>query len=138
MSQCNLGVWECGILCSLIRCYLVNGFGEMLPKSSPFGEQWFTPSMVLIGEIGCPRRLKNLMVQANGDIFIRGISKGPYAGGNGDLLCDVTFLRPFQEWELETLHSLFAFIYSCKIGGGGIDRIGWLPSKNKIFEVVLL
>ena len=62
VNQCNLGVWECGILCSLIRCYLVNGFGEMLPKSSPFGEQWFTPSMVLIGEIGCPRRLKNLMV----------------------------------------------------------------------------
>ena len=54
------------------------------------------------------------------------------------MLCDVTFLRPFQEWELETLHSFFACIYSCKIGGGGIDRIGWLPSKSKIFEVVLL
>lgn len=62
VSQCNLGVWECGILCSLIRCYLVNGFGEMLQKSSPFGEQRFTPRMVLIGEIGCSRGLKNLMV----------------------------------------------------------------------------
>ena len=43
-------------------------------------------------------------------------------GSNGSLLWDVTSLRPFQDWVLETQHSFLALRYPYTLGGG-VGRI---------------
>lgn len=40
------------------------------------------------------------------------------------------FIRSIQDWELESLQSFFAFLYSTNIGLNGVDIMVWLPASN--------
>ena len=48
---------------------------------------------------------------------------------------NVLFIRPVHDWELDVVLRFFAMPYSQKIRYGGEDKICWIPSKKKTFEV---
>jgi hypothetical protein len=45
------------------------------------------------------------------------------------------FIRPIHDWELEEVMRFFELLYSQQIRHGGVDKICWIPSKRKNFEV---
>ena len=54
---------------------------------------------------------------------------------NGAIHWNVMFIRPVHDWELEEVLRFFELLYSQQIRYGGVDRICWIPSKRKNFEV---
>jgi hypothetical protein len=49
------------------------------------------------------------------------------------LECNV--FRPIHDWELEEMSRFFELLYSQQIRHCGEDKICWMPSKRKNFEV---
>jgi hypothetical protein len=45
------------------------------------------------------------------------------------------FTRPVHDWEVDLVSSFFELLYSLKVRQGGEDRICWIPSKRRKFEV---
>jgi hypothetical protein len=54
---------------------------------------------------------------------------------NGAIHWNAMFVRPVHDWELEEFLRFFKLLYSLQIRYGGVDRICWIPSKRKNFEV---
>jgi hypothetical protein len=54
---------------------------------------------------------------------------------NGVIHWNVMFIRPIHDWEMEDMSRFFELLYSQQIRHGGVDKIYWIPSKRKIFEV---
>jgi hypothetical protein len=54
---------------------------------------------------------------------------------NGAIHWNVMFLRPVHDWELEEVSQFFELLYSQQIRHGGEDKICWIPSERKNFEV---
>jgi hypothetical protein len=53
---------------------------------------------------------------------------------NGVIHWVVMFIRPVHDWEMEDVSQFFELLYSQQIRHGGVDKIGWIPSKRKNFE----
>jgi hypothetical protein len=45
------------------------------------------------------------------------------------------FIRPIQDWELESISSYLDLLYSTKVKGNNDDTICWKPSPQKGFKV---
>jgi hypothetical protein len=40
-----------------------------------------------------------------------------------------------HDWEVDELASFYSCLYACKLGGEGIDKLWWVPSRKGRFEV---
>jgi hypothetical protein len=54
---------------------------------------------------------------------------------NGVIHWNVMFIRPVHDWEMEKVSRFFELLYSQQVKHGGVDKICWIPSKRKNFEV---
>ena len=54
---------------------------------------------------------------------------------NGLIHWNVLFIRPVRGWEIDVVSRFFELLYSHKLRYGGEDKICWVLSKRKIFEV---
>jgi hypothetical protein len=54
---------------------------------------------------------------------------------NSNILWDILFTRPVHDWEVEVVSRFFEVLYSLKVRYEGEDKICWIPSKRKSFEV---
>ena len=54
---------------------------------------------------------------------------------DGAIHWNVMFIRQVHDWELKEVSRFFELLYSQQIRHGGVDKISWIPSKRKIFEV---
>ena len=54
---------------------------------------------------------------------------------NGFVHWDVLFIRMFQDWELESLNSFFALLYSIEVGQSEEDKVAWFAARSGSFEV---
>jgi hypothetical protein len=54
---------------------------------------------------------------------------------NGNLQWNIFFTRPVHDWEVDLVSSFFELLYSLRVRQGGEDRICWIPSKRRKFEV---
>ena len=59
-------------------------------------------------------------------------------GQNGFIHWDIHFTHSIQDWQLESLHSFFALLYSANIDWNGVDKMVWKPAKNGSYEVKIL
>jgi hypothetical protein len=56
---------------------------------------------------------------------------------NGCTHWHVLFTWPVEDWEVELVSRFFELLYSQKVRYGGEDKLCWIPSKTKSFEVKL-
>lgn len=54
---------------------------------------------------------------------------------NNSLQWSVSFIRLANHWEVELVTSFFNLLYSFRWSRGGDDRMFWIPSKRRRFEV---
>jgi hypothetical protein len=54
---------------------------------------------------------------------------------NGNILWNILFTRHVQDWEVEVVSRFFELLYSIKVRYEGDDKICWIPSRRKSFEV---
>jgi hypothetical protein len=54
---------------------------------------------------------------------------------NGNILWNILFTRPVQDWEVEVVSKFFELLYSINVRYEGDDKICWIPSRRKSFEV---
>jgi hypothetical protein len=54
---------------------------------------------------------------------------------HGVIHWNVMFSQPIHDWEMEAVSQFFELLYSQQIRHGGVDKIYWIPSKRKNFEV---
>jgi hypothetical protein len=54
---------------------------------------------------------------------------------NGSIHWHVLFTRPMHDSEVEVVSSFFELLYSQRVRHGGEDKLCWIPSKRKSFEV---
>jgi hypothetical protein len=54
---------------------------------------------------------------------------------NGNIHWNIFFTRPVHDWEVEVVSVFFELLYSQRVRQGGEDKICWIPSKRKSFEV---
>jgi hypothetical protein len=45
------------------------------------------------------------------------------------------FTRPVHDWEVEGVSRFFELLYSLKVRCEGEDKLFWIPSRRKSFEV---
>ena len=48
---------------------------------------------------------------------------------------NVNFVRPVQDWELESVVTFLDFIYSGLVRGNRVDQLCWKPSASGVFDV---
>jgi hypothetical protein len=53
----------------------------------------------------------------------------------GNILWNILFTRPVQDWEVEVMSRFFELLHSIKVRYEGEDKICWIPSRRKSFEV---
>jgi hypothetical protein len=46
---------------------------------------------------------------------------------------NLSFIKPMQDWEVDLVHLIL--LYSLRLRQGGEDKICWIPSKRRKFEV---
>ena len=49
--------------------------------------------------------------------------------------CVLNFIRPIQDWEVESLSSFLDLLYSSSVKGYGLDKVCWCGSQKKGFQV---
>ena len=54
---------------------------------------------------------------------------------NGVLQWDLHFIRPVQDWELESSSNFLEKIYSIPLNGAGHDKMVWKLNKSKGFTI---
>jgi hypothetical protein len=54
---------------------------------------------------------------------------------NGAIHWVVMFIRLVYDWKMEEVSQFFKLLYSQQIRHGRVDKICWIPSKRKNFEV---
>jgi hypothetical protein len=54
---------------------------------------------------------------------------------NEEVHWNVQFFREAQDWEVEVVMAFYGKLYETQRNVGRVDRICWIPSKRKIFEV---
>jgi hypothetical protein len=54
---------------------------------------------------------------------------------NSTILWNILFTRPVHDWEVEVVSRFFDLMYSFKVRYEGEDKICWIPSRRKSFEV---
>lgn len=55
--------------------------------------------------------------------------------GSDYRLSESSFIRSFNEWELPSIDSFLALLYSVKVRGSGDDKMVWDSANNKTFSV---
>ena len=56
-------------------------------------------------------------------------------GQNGSIHWDIHFTCSILDWELESLQSFFALLYSTNVDRNRVDKMVWKPAKTGCFEV---
>ena len=54
---------------------------------------------------------------------------------NEEVHWNVKFFQEAQDWEMEVVIDFYGKLYETRCHAGGVDRICWIPSKRKVFEV---
>uniref|UniRef100_A0A2N9HEA5 Activating signal cointegrator 1 complex subunit 3 n=1 Tax=Fagus sylvatica TaxID=28930 RepID=A0A2N9HEA5_FAGSY len=61
---------------------------------------------------------------------------GSILAGAGTASLDLSVLRVFQDWEIDTLTAFLRLLYSVNIRRDMEDNTFWRPTRNRIFEVI--
>jgi hypothetical protein len=48
---------------------------------------------------------------------------------------DINFIRLVHDWEVYSVSSFFNVLYSTRTGWGSKDKLCWIPSKRRSFEI---
>jgi hypothetical protein len=56
---------------------------------------------------------------------------------NGSHQWNINFVRSTHDWELEFFTSFFDKLYSISLRQNGVDKLYWIPSKSRRFEISL-
>jgi hypothetical protein len=74
------------------------------------------------------------------ELFLIASGKDAWVEGNmqrqnGTILWNILFSRPVHDWEVEAVSRFFEMLYNFKVRSEGEDKMCWIPTRKKSFEV---